>query len=316
MKMGRPPIEYSPLVDRPPLRWPNDARVALWVQVNIEHWEVTGPGTSLQARYGHLIPDALNAGWRDYGGRVGIWRLMDVLDRHRLRASAPLNAEVCVYYPEIVREAQQRDWELMGHGLNNSRNLNGLELEAERAVIRQTIDAIGSATGKAPKGWLGPGLAETFNTLDLLAEGGIEWVADWCNDDQPYPIDVRSGRLIGIPYSMEVNDIPAFVTHGLAAERFCQVMCDQFDVLYEEGARSGRILGLCLHPFIAGQAFRAKWVAKGLEYILGHDGVWAATTEEIAAWYYERYYSDALAQVRRRAATVPAPDWPRAGEAS
>jgi peptidoglycan/xylan/chitin deacetylase (PgdA/CDA1 family) len=314
--MGRPPIEYSPLVDRPALRWPENARVALWVQMNIEHWEVGGPGTTLNARYGNLVPDALNAGWRDYGGRVGIWRLMDILDKHHLRASAPLNAEVCTYYPEIVREAQQRGWEMMGHGLNNSRNLNGLEVDAERAVIRQTLDVIQAATGQAPKGWLGPGLGETFNTFDLLAEAGVEWIADWCNDDQPYPIEVRSGRLIGVPYSMEVNDIPSFVTHGLAAERFYQVMCDQFDVLYEEGARTGRILGLCLHPFIAGQAFRAKWVDKGLAYILGHEGVWAATTEEIAAWYYEHYYAEALAQTRRRAATLPAPNWPRAGEGS
>jgi len=314
--MGRPPIEYLPLVERPFLRWPGEARVALWVQMNLEHWETTGPGTMLQARYGNLVPDALNAGWRDYGGRVGIWRLMDVLDRHGVRASAPLNAEVCTYYPEIVRAAQERGWELMGHGINNSHTLNGLDEAAERAAIRQALDAIGSATGKVPKGWLGPGLAETFSTFDLLAEAGVEWVSDWCNDDQPYPIEVRSGRLIGVPYSMEVNDIPSFVTHGLAAERFYQVMCDQFDVLYEEGARTGRILGLCLHPFIAGQAFRAKWVDKGLEYILGHDGVWAATTEEIAAWYYEHYYAEALAQTRRRAAAVPAPEWPRAGEGS
>lgn len=298
--MRKSPMSYSPLVDRPPLRWPDGARVALWVQMNLEHWEFDGPGTMLQARANPPVPDVLNAGWRDYGARVGIWRLMEVLDRHHIRASAPINAEVCTLYPEIVREARRRGWEFMGHGINNSRTLNGLAEQEERAVIRTSVETIATATGRAPKGWLGPGLAENFNTLDLLAEAGIEYVSDWCNDDQPYPIEVRAGRLVGVPYSMEVNDIPAFLTLGLAPERFYQTMCDQFDVLFEEGARTGRILGLCLHPFIAGQAFRSKWVDKGLEYILGHSQVWAATAEEIAAWYYQHSYEEALAQLRQR----------------
>jgi peptidoglycan/xylan/chitin deacetylase (PgdA/CDA1 family) len=160
-----------------------------------------------------------------------------------------------------------------------------------------------SFAGRPPKGWLGPGLVETFNTLELLAEAGIEYVSDWCNDDQPYPIEVATGRLIGVPYCMEINDIYAFIGAGLDPQTFCQMMCDQFDVLYEEGAKTGRIYGLCLHPFIAGQAYRAKWIGKGLEYILRHDGVWVATAEEIAAWYYEQYYTEALAQLQQRTRT-------------
>jgi peptidoglycan/xylan/chitin deacetylase (PgdA/CDA1 family) len=296
------PIAYSALVDRPPLRWPDNARVALWVQVNLEHFEFDGPGTVLPpVRPTPMVPDVNNAGWRDYGPRVGIWRLMEMLDRHSLRSSTPTNADVYLHYPELIREAQRRNWEFMGHGITNSQTLNGLPEDEERAVIRKSVQALVSATGRAPRGWLGPGLAETFRTLDLLAEAGFEYVSDWCNDDQPYPIEVASGRLIGVPYCKDIGDLPAFLGAGLSPERYCQMLCDQFDVLFEEGARSGRIFGVALHPFVAGQAFRAKWVDKAFEYILGHNQVWATTAGDIADWYYEHYYEEALGQLRRRA---------------
>lgn len=304
--MHRPPIGYTPLIDRPALRWPNGARVALWVQVNLEHFEYDQPGLQLPpTRPSPTLPDVKNAGWRDYGNRVGVFRLMEVLDRHGVRASAPTNAEVCRFYPEVIREAVARRWELMGHGLTNSRPLSGLSQAEERAVLRESRQVLAEAMGRPPRGWLGPGLAENFGTLDLLAEEGYEYVADWCNDDQPYPIEVRAGRLVGVPYCMEINDIYAFVGAGLDPERFYRTMCDQFDVLYAEGAATGRIYGLCLHPFIAGQAFRARWVDRGLAYILGHEGVWNTTAEEIADWYYQQYYTEALDQLRRRERRVP-----------
>lgn len=303
--MQRPPIGYTAIIDRPRLRWPKGARVALWVQVNLEHFEYDQPGTVLPpVRQTPMIPDVKNAGWRDYGARVGIFRLMEVLDRHGIRASAPTNAQVCTYYPEVIRETQRRNWELMGHGLTNARTLNGLSEAQERAVLRESMAALSEAMGRPPKGWLGPGLAENFGTLDLLAEEGFEYVADWCNDDQPYPIEVPTGRLVGVPYSLEINDFYAFLGAGLDPERFYGTMRDQFDVLYAEGEQTGRIYGLCLHPFVAGQAFRAKWVDKGLEYILGHEGVWAATAEEIANYYYEHYYAEAVEQLRQRRARV------------
>jgi allantoinase len=300
-----PRIAYSALIDRAPLQWPGGARVALWVQMNLEHFEPNGPGTTLppSPRDPPQV-DAKNAGWREYGARVGIWRLMDILDRHEVRASAPINAEVLAVYPEITREALRRGWELMGHGLNNSRTLSGLSEAEERAVIGTCVQALRSATGRPVRGWLGPGLAETPRTLDLLAEAGIEYVSDWCSDDQPFPIEVQTGRLIGVPYSMEINDYPAFLGAGLAPEHFFRTLCDQFEVLFEEGAQHGRILGLCLHPFIAGQAFRARWIERGLEYILARGGVWVATAEEICTWYYEHSYAAALEQARQRAHTI------------
>jgi peptidoglycan/xylan/chitin deacetylase (PgdA/CDA1 family) len=293
-------IAYSPLIDRPPLRWPGDARVAVWVQINLECWEVDGPGMGLPPnRPVPQVPDVKNLSWRDYGARVGVWRLMELLDRHGIRASAPTNAQVCAQNPEIIREGLARGWEFMGHGLNNSRTLNGLEQAEERAVIQTCLETLASATGQRIRGWLGPGLAETFDTLDVLAEAGVEYVTDWCNDDQPYPVDVPGGKLIMVPFSLGLADASASLGLGFSPEQFYRVICDQFDVLYEEGSRTGRMLCLDLHPFISGEAFRAKWIDAALKHILGHDQVWVTTAGEIADWYDEHYYAEAVERLRR-----------------
>jgi peptidoglycan/xylan/chitin deacetylase (PgdA/CDA1 family) len=295
-------IPYSALIDRPPLRWPNGARVALWIEVALENYEYDKPGMGLPpSRAVPVVPDVKNAGWRDYGNRVGIWRLMQILEKHGLRATACTNAEVGVYYPEIIREARRLNWEFMGHGLNNSRPMSNLDEDEERQLIRESLDLLAATTGQTIKGWVGPGYSETPNTLDLLAEAGVDYVCDWSNDDQPYPIEVPSGRLIGIPECPDIQDPHIFLGAGMPAERFFQVLCDQFDVLYEEGAQTGRLLCIGMHPFVTGQAFRARWLDKALEYILGHEQVWATTAGEISDWYYENVYDQALAQVRQRA---------------
>jgi allantoinase len=299
------PIAYSALIDRPPLRWPDGARVAFWVQVNLESFKFDLPNISLgQTRATPIIPDVNNAGWRDYGARVGVWRMMEVLDKYGLRSSTPTNSDVCVHFPEIIREAQKRNWELMGHAITNSRILTGLSEEEEREVIRTSLETLTAASGQRPRGWLGPGLAQNYRTNDLLAEAGLDYVSDWCNDDQPYPIEVSSGRMIGVPYSKDIGDIPVFVSAGQSAERWYQMLCDQFDVLYEEGARNGRIYGIAIHPFISGVPYRSKWLDKALAYITGHDQVWVTTAAEIADWYYEQYYDEALAMLRQRQASM------------
>jgi allantoinase len=301
------PIPYSALVDRPPLRWPYTARVAVWIQVNLESFEFDRPNITLApSLVPPPIPDVNNAGWRDYGARVGVWRMMDVLDKHGLRSSTPTNADVCVHFPEIIREAQKRGWEFMGHAVTNSRILSGLPEEQEREVIRTSLETLIAATGQRIRGWLGPGLAQTFRTNQLLAEAGLDYVSDWCNDDQPYPIEVTSGRLIGVPYCKDIGDIPVFVGAGQPAERWYQMLCEQFDVLYEEGAHSGRIYGLAIHPFISGVPFRSKWLDKALGYITSHDQVWITTAAEIADWYYEHYYDEALSKVRERQTSIRA----------
>jgi peptidoglycan/xylan/chitin deacetylase (PgdA/CDA1 family) len=281
---------YWPLPERPRLGWPHGARVAFWVIPNIEHFRFDG---RFQDVPNPPLPDVSSYAQRDYGNRVGVWRLMDLLDKYGLRATVALNADVCRFEPQIVRAGMARNWEWMGHGITNSQRLTGLDPAQERETVRATVETITAFTGQAPKGWLGPGLGETYETPDVLAEHGIEYVCDWCADDQPFPLRVRQGRLISVPYTLELNDLPAFLRRNCTPEQFYRFICDQFDVLYEEGARSGRVMALALHPFVTGQPYRLKWLDHAFDYITRHKQVWLTTGGEIAAWYYAHYYDAA-----------------------
>jgi allantoinase len=275
--------DYSPIAGRPGLAWPNGARVAFYVGVNIEHFEIDKPSTSIFAGTNHLKPDALNHGWRDYGARVGFWRLIEALDIYGLRASALLNADVCRHYPEIIEAGKARDWAWLAHGKNNSILQADMTVEEERLYLAEIIGTITKATGRPVNGWMGPGLSETFETPKLLRELGLSYVLDWCADDQPFSLNVPG--LISVPYSVELNDIMLFTQHGLSGEAFYQVVVDQFDQLYRDSEQSGRVMALALHPFVVNQAFRHKYLEKALAYIAGHEGVWLTTSDEIAAHY-------------------------------
>jgi peptidoglycan/xylan/chitin deacetylase (PgdA/CDA1 family) len=281
-------FDYSAIVDRPPLKWPNGARVALWVIPNVEHFLFDRPSTPITQATLSLVPDVLNYAWRDYGVRVGIWRMMEVMERFGIKGTAALNSDVCAHYPRIIEAGVELGWEWMGHGTNNSTLISKQSEAEERALIKQVVSTIAKATGKAPRGWLGPALSETFNTLDILAENGIDYVGDWTNDDQPYPMRVKKGSMYAIPYSVEINDIPAFLDHHQSPEGFARMICDQFDVLYEEGGKTGRVMSICLHPFLIGHPHRSKHFAKALAYITSHDGVWLATGSEIIDHYKEQ----------------------------
>lgn len=276
---------HSPITKRPAMQLPNGARLAFWIGLNIEHYELDKPSTSLFGGTATLVPDPLNYGWRDYAPRVGVWRVMEVLDRHGLRASVLLNSDVCRHYPEIVEEGNKRNWAWLAHGKNNSTLQAGMSLEQERAYLTEIVDTLRKNTGKSPKGWLGPALSETLNTPDLLEELGLTYLCDWCNDDQPYKLNTKRGKMISVPYSIELNDIPLFVGKSLTGPDFAQIVKDQFDVLYEEGGKTGRVMCLALHPFVIGQPFRAKYLDEALGYIKGQRDVWFATSDEIADWY-------------------------------
>ncbi|MBI4529162.1 MAG: polysaccharide deacetylase family protein [Deltaproteobacteria bacterium] len=281
-------FDYSPIIDRKPIQWPNGARVAIWIIPNIEHYEFDIPAIGLHAS--NVVPDVLNYAWRDYGPRVGVWRLMEVLDKYGFRGTVALHSAVCHLYPRIIEEAKKRNWEFMGHSITNSHRLSGgISEEEERRVIRETIQTITEAVGKAPEGWLGPGLEETFVTPDILAEEGIRYLCDWCNDDQPYPMKVKEGKLISLPYSVELNDIPFFLGHKGSSVDFMQAIKDQFDVLYEEGKTNGRVMAIAVHPYIINVPYRHKYLDMALEYIARHEDIWLTTGGEIARWYYDHY---------------------------
>ena len=283
--MPNPRADFSPIFDRKPLRLPGNARVAAWVIINVEEWDINEPmaRTILPTPQGRsVIPDIPNFAWFDYGLRVGFWRLKEVLDRHRIRATVSLNASVCLTYPQVVEESLKSGWEIMGHGF--TQRIINVEPD-ERAVIRRTIDTIREFTGSAPRGWMGPGLAETFETPDILAEEGIEYVCDWCNDDQPYPMKVRSGRLVSIPYTLELNDIPMFAVQHHSSPELYRRARDQFDTLYREGADSARVMAISTHPYITGVPHRIKYFDMALNYIRRFKEVEFMTGSEILDWY-------------------------------
>ena len=263
---------YQAIVDRPPLMWPNGAHVAVWVIPNIEHFHI---------EIGDEAPDIRNHSRRDYGNRVGVWRLMDVLASHGVRGTVALNAEVGRYCPRIMEAAAKLNWELMGHGLTNSVRLTGLARDREAAVIAETRQVI-EQWGQTMRGWLGPGLAETWHTLDLLREHGVEYVCDFVNDDLPYRMN---NGLYSIPYSIELNDMPLFNTPSISAAEFQRRICDTFDVLYEEGETNARVMAIALHPFLMGVPHRIRYLDRALKYIAAHDKVWFATGAEIIAAY-------------------------------
>jgi allantoinase len=289
MNAGRRYVDYSPIGARKPLRWPNGARIAVWVIPNIEHFLPGIPSLSISPALVGMVPDVANSSWRDYGMRVGVWRLMEILEKHGVKATAALNSDVCEHYPQILTEGQRLGWEWMGHGRNMASLLVGLDKEQETAEIRHVLDTIERASGARPKGWLSPAVSESFNTPDVLAHLGVEYVGDWFNDDQPCPLRVASNALLSLPYSPEINDVTHFLVRQQTPEAFYQAIVDQFDVLYAEGATSGRVMGISLHTFICGQAFRSRYVDRALEYIRSHEQVWFATGSEIAAWYRHNY---------------------------
>lgn len=283
-------FDYSPIIGRPPLKWPDGKKLAFYLGLNIEHYDIDKPATSIFGGTAHLVPDPLNYGWRDYSPRVGVWRIMEILDQFKMRASVLLNSDVCHYYPEIIKEGNKRLWAWLAHGKTNSRlQANFSKYDEEFAFLKEVVGTIEKSTGKRPQGWLGPALTETFNTPEILAALGLSYILDWCNDDQPYALKVNNGGMISVPYSIEINDIPLFVGKNLSGEDFYQIIKDQLGVLYEESKESGRVMCLAIHPFVIGQPFRINYLKRALEYIASHQDVWLTTSDEIAQWYLEKY---------------------------
>lgn len=283
------PFPYLPMRGRPALTWPHGARLALWVNPNIEFFGLDDvmPGNVNEriAREHARVPNVRNWSLRDYGNRVGVWRLMATLTRYGIRASAALNSEVCDHHPEIIDEARRLGWELMGHGRTNALRINEMDPQAERAAIREALDRIETAWGQRPVGWLGPGLAETWHTLDHLAEAGVRYVCDWVNDDQPYRMDIGDPPLVSLPYTLQANDVPAYFDMKCSVPEFERILRDQFDTLYREGEHSGRVMAIAVHPFVTGQPHRIGALDRALEYICSHPGVWLATGREIVEHY-------------------------------
>ena len=281
------PFAFSAIIDRPRLVWPDKAHVALVVVPNIEFFplDIRVPGGM------PAIPDVSAWGRRDYGNRVGVFRMMDAMARLGIRGTVALNSMVCDFCPRVVERCLELDWELMGHGETNAIRLSDLKSEEDAAAcIRRTLDRIEEFSGRRPVGWLGPGRQQTWSTLDVLVREGVRYTFDWDNDDQPVAMAVDGRTIVSMPYGAGVSDLQAFNQQHFAAADFERMIRDAFDVLYREARESGsgRIVGISLHPFIVGVPHRIAALERGLAYICGHQGVWRATGSEITDWFLAR----------------------------
>ncbi len=292
--------EYSPWNDRPKITWPNGARVAFWVAPNIEFYEMDPPPNAQQAAWQRPVPDVMNYSHRDYGNRAGIWRLFEVMDRYNIRGSVSLNVAVCDHHPEVIEACVKRDWELFSHGVYNTRYTYGMDEAQEREMIEDVFATIERASGQKVAGWLSPALTNTERTIDLLAEYGVKYTCDFFHDDQPQPVKVKSGKLISVPYSLEMNDVLVYMMQQASPRRYTEMLKAQFDQLYEEGAESGTVMCIPLHPYLVGQPHRIEPFAEALEYITGHDDVWVTTGREIADYYYEHHYDNVVAALEAK----------------
>ena len=305
-------VKYLPITDRPRIRWPNDARVALWIAPNVEHYEFLpprDPHRNTWVRSPH--PDVQGYGYRDYGNRVGFWRLVEVLDRFGIVATASTNLAVFDHYPEVGAAMVERGWEIMSHGIYNTRYISSIDESAEQAFYIECIEALRSHTGQQLRGMLGPAVSNTALTPDLMAEAGLIYHADWFHDDQPVPLATRGGqRLVSVPYSMELNDVPVFTQHH-DTDEFVAMARAQLDVLRREADDSagGRVMCVALHPYLMGMPHRVDGLAAMLEYLMSHDDVWQTTASRIAQHYLDHRYDDAVAH--ELAPPEPRPKPPR-----
>ena len=276
------------IFERKPFKWPGNNTLAVWFAPNVEVWHYdSAAGAAITPNPTNHVPDVFNYAWREYGMRVGLWRLADVFDEAGVKATVALNAQVCDVYPKAMDEMKRRGWEFMGHGTTNSTNLAAFDQkpDQERDAIRNILRTIEQASGKKPRGWLGSGLVETYNTLDILAAEGVNYCGDWNNDDQPVPMKVKSGKMFGIPYCNEINDLGVYLRRNWTGEQYLLSVIDQFDTLYADSSKQPRVLGVPLHPMISGQPLRIKYLQRAIAHMKEHQGVWFATGSEIIDAY-------------------------------
>jgi Polysaccharide deacetylase len=278
-------VEYSAIVDRKPLRLPDNKTVAVWPLVTVEVWDPDGamPRTILTPPQGVLfIPDVPNWTWAEYGVRIGFWRMKQALDKRGLKAVFCINASVLERYPRVCEAALKAGWEFMGHNIIQ-KPMHAMENEEE--AIRQTVEAIKKFTGAKPRGWMGPGLTETHNTPEFLVKAGVEYTTDWVLDDQPIVIKTKQGPLYSVPYSVEVNDVVLMANEKRPSSEFydrAMATCDRY---LSEGPEQARVLSLACHPYLHGVPHRIGYFEKCLDDLSAKSGVMFSTGGKILDWY-------------------------------
>ena len=290
-------IDYLPITERPHLAWPGGAKLAVMVCPNVLYYELMPPPDPWINAWARMTPDVMMYGRQEFGSRVGFWRLLEILDKHGLPCTAVLNIAALSKFPDICAALVEHKWDILGHGMTNTRFICGHGRDEELAYYREMLRIVRELTGIEMKGMGGPGpQAATENTPDLLAEAGFLYYADLFHDDQPFPLKVKSGKLISMPYSVEINDVPILST-AYEGDRFVEIVKRQFDRLYAEGEQGGRVMCITVHPAIVGQAQRAKYVDLALRYVRSFPDVWFATGREIAEHYMAHCYDAVTARI-------------------
>jgi hypothetical protein len=275
--------EYAAITRRPVYDWPNGRRLAVYIGLNLEHFAF-GEGLGAELAPGGPPPDVLNYAWRDYGNRVGVWRMLALFEDLSLPVTVLLNSSIYDHCPEVVTPFRARGDEIAGHGRSNAERQSLLDEAGEARLIAETTAAIVAHEGRPPTGWLSPWIAESHVTPDLLAEAGYRYTLNWCHDDQPGWMRTRNGgRVLSVPYPQEINDIPAIVARKVEADRFADMIVDNFEEMREQAEAQPLVMGIALHPYIMGQPFRMRHLRRALAHIARtRNDIWLCRAGEIA----------------------------------
>ena len=278
-------LPYSGIDDRKPLSMPGDARMIIWPVLALEVWDITRAMARMvlpPPQGVPMIPDAPNWSWHEYGMRVGFWRVKRMLDELDIRPTVTLNARTCLEYPRVATACLDSGWEFNAHAYEQ---IPMHKLEDESASIKKTVKVIKKFSGKAPRGWFGPGLTQTYTTIDYLAEAGIEYIGDWVLDDQPVWVKTTSKPIVALPYNYEVHDIVLMAIQNHTSEVFLQRALDYFETIYSESQKTTKIMAIAMHPYLSGAAHRIKYVRETFEHILSKPGVECWDGEHILDWF-------------------------------
>ena len=292
--------KYSPLPFRGKLKWPNDAKIALILTLNLEHWDmVKDTDDPYYAGGPAVLPDLLpgriadfpNFTWREYGQRVGIWRLFDCFTSSGIPASCTINAKTALERSQLAKFPYDNGWEVVAHNFEQGELLTSFngDIDKERQVIESTLRVYKEFYGKPAKGWLSSSLRGTPNTPQILAENGCIFYCDIMNDDQPYLIETDAGPIVSTPYTNEINDFTILTRRGHTTDEMRDILIEELKVLYQESADSGtaKMMNVGIHPHVSGRAYRVRAIREFIDYAKSLEGVWFATREEIANWYLD-----------------------------
>jgi allantoinase len=284
---------YSPLNQRQPVAWPGGAKMAWCVYLYLEYLELDPPTNAVRdPRYGGALgshfPDYLNYSHREHGNRIGVFRVLDMLDKHGIKATVPVNAMLAERYPRLVQECVDRGYEIAGHGISATQMITSKMSDSEeRGVISHSLDTLERVSGTRPVGWFGQDFSESARTPALLAEAGLRYVADFPNDDTPYALN--HGNLIAMPNQAEWDDTQLMAIRRLMPWRWLDVVCESFDYLHTEAHPAGTVMTLALHPWLIGQAHRIKYLDQALAKMKNYNDVWQVTAGDAAKhWLTQR----------------------------